>query len=174
MSRVYNFKEHVAVTEEMDYLERLPASFMLLPPHTDHPDVWTNVARMRTLNGAQSAKGKQMHLCPLQFDICDRIIVQFSQEGERVLDPFVGLGTVALAAVKLGREGIGIELSTEYYHDAVSYLRAAEQKLAVPTLFDLVGSEGSGVDLDEDIDLTDAAGTIGKSGTERDERESGN
>src|SRR2546429_187362 len=65
---VYDFDEHVKVAEELDHMQRLPASFMLLPPHSWHPDVWTNVTRMRTLNGSQWSRGKQMHLCPMQFD----------------------------------------------------------------------------------------------------------
>lgn len=61
--QVYDFKEHVAIAEELDHLQRLPATFMLFPPHSWHPDVWTDITRMRTLNGAQHAKGKEMHLC---------------------------------------------------------------------------------------------------------------
>jgi DNA modification methylase len=141
LDEVYDFAGHVAIAEEMDRAQRLPATFMLFPPHSWHPDVWTDVARMRTLNGAQSAAGRENHLCPLQFDIVDRLIIQFSMKGDVVFDPFAGLGTVPLRALQLGRIGWGCELSHKYFPDAVVYLRAAEAELAVPSLFDLIDAE---------------------------------
>jgi len=92
---------------------------------------------MRTLNGAQAAKGREMHLCPLQFDICDRTITQYSNEGDLVFDPFSGLGTVPLRAVQLKRFGLGIELNAAYHADAVWYLQQAEREASIPALFDL-------------------------------------
>lgn len=134
----YDIETHVRVVEELDHAQRLPASFMLLPPHSWHPDVWTDVTRMRTLNGAQWSRGKQAHLCPLQLDIVDRVIEQMSMPGELVYDPFSGLGTVPLRAVKLGRRGLGVELSPSYHQDALAHLRAAERGVGGPTLFDLL------------------------------------
>jgi hypothetical protein len=110
---------------------------MLMPPASWHPDVWTDIARMRTLNSAQSAAGREMHLCPLQFDIVDRVIQQCSMEGETVFDPFMGIGTVPVRAVKHGRRGMGSELNATYFDDAVWYLRAEEKAHATPSLFDL-------------------------------------
>lgn len=120
---------------------RLPVTFMLLQPQSWHPDVWTDITRMLSLNSAQSAKGKEMHLCPMQFDLADRAIAQFSMKGETVYDPFGGLGTVPLRALKLGRKGIGCELSALYFKDACFYLEAAERQLATPSLFDLREAE---------------------------------
>ncbi len=137
LSQVYDFEGHVAVAEEMDRQERLPATFMLLPPHSWHPDVWSDVARMRTLNGAQAAAGREMHLCPLQFDIVDRLIEQFSMPGEMVFDPFAGIGTVPYCAIKLRRRGVGVELNPGYFADAVRYCEEAEREASTPTLFDL-------------------------------------
>jgi len=138
LSRVYDAKEHTRVAEDLDQLERLPPTFMLLPPHSNHPDVWSDIIRMRTLNGAQHAAGRELHLCPLQFDIVDRAIVQYTMPGETVFDPFAGIGTVPYCAVKLGRKGLGVELNAGYWRDAKSYLEAAEREAAVPTLFDLI------------------------------------
>lgn len=138
---VYDFAEHLAATEDLDHLQRLPATFMLLPPHSWHPDVWTDITRMRTLNGAQHAAGREMHLCPLQFDIVDRAIVQYSMKDELVFDPFGGLGTVALRALKLGRRGLTCELSPRYHADAVAHLQAAEREAAVPSLFDFLQAQ---------------------------------
>lgn len=138
---IYNFQEHVRIAEELDHAQRLPATFMLLPPHSSHPDVWTDVARMRTLNMTQAAQGHEMHLCPLQFDIVDRLITQFSNRGETIFDPFSGLGTVPYCALKLGRKGLGVELNTSYFRDSAEYVKAAAAEAAVPTLFDLFQAE---------------------------------
>ena len=78
-----------------------------------------------------------MHLCPMQFDFADRVIAQFSMKGEVVFDPFAGLGTVALSAVKLGRYGHGIELSPMYLQEIIRYLTGAEHEARMPTLFDM-------------------------------------
>lgn len=135
---VYSYREHLALCEALDEAERLPATFMLFPPHSPHDDVWSDVARMRTLNGEQAAQGREMHLCPLQFDIVDRAIRQFSMPGEVVLDPFAGIGTVPLRALALGRQGLGFELSDRYWRDACAFLRAEEARAATPTLFSLL------------------------------------
>jgi DNA modification methylase len=137
LTQVYDYEHHVAIGETLEGAKRLPPGFMLLQPQSWHDDVWTDVTRMRTLNGAQYAKGKEMHLCPLQFDIVDRLIERYTNKGETVFDPFGGLGTVAYCALKLARRGVTIELSAAYHADAVYYLRAAEEALRVPTLFDL-------------------------------------
>lgn len=55
------------------------------------------------------------------------------------VDPFGGLGTVALEAMKAGRRGYTIELNNSYFRDAVGCLKAEEEKLETPTLFDLIG-----------------------------------
>jgi hypothetical protein len=97
LKHVYDFERDVAIAQGVDENGWLPSTFMLLPPASWHPDVWTDVARMRTMNMLQAAAGREMHLCPLQFDIVDRLIRQFSMEGETVFDPFAGVGTVPCA-----------------------------------------------------------------------------
>jgi DNA modification methylase len=138
LTQIYDFDEHVKLGEALDEAGRLPVDFMLLPPQSWHPDVWTDVTRMRSLNSAQSSAGREKHLCPLPIDIADRAIMQFSQKGETVYDPFGGLGTVALRAIKLGRKGIACELSPSYFKDACFYCEAAERQMATPSLFDLL------------------------------------
>ncbi|HWY14412.1 MAG TPA: DNA methyltransferase [Rhizomicrobium sp.] len=137
----YDYAGHVATVEELDYARSLPSSFMLLPTHSDHPDVWSDVARMRTLNMLQAQKGREMHLCPLQLDIVDRAIELYSMPGETVFDPFAGIGTVPCCALKLGRRGFGIELSPRYYRDALHYCEAASQADASPTFFDMLAGD---------------------------------
>jgi hypothetical protein len=137
LTELYDFEAHVALGEALEAKGRLPVTFMLLQPPSWHPDVWTDVARMRTLNLNQYQKGQAYHLCPLQFDIVDRLIVQFSNEGDTVYDPFGGLMTVPYCALKLGRQAIGVELNPTYFTDGVAYVEAAARHASMPTLFDL-------------------------------------
>jgi DNA modification methylase len=78
-----------------------------------------------------------MHVCPLQFDIVDRLITRYSNPGELVYDPFGGLFTVPVRALRHGRRGRGVELNPDYFADGVRYLQAEERRAAMPTLFDL-------------------------------------
>jgi DNA methylase len=141
LAQPYDFEGHVALGEALEAKGRLPVTFMLLPPPSWHPDVWTDVTRMRTLNLRQFQRGEEYHLCPLQFDIVDRLIVQFSMEGETVYDPFMGIGTVPYCAVKLRRRGLGVELSPTYWRDAVHYVTEAAREADAPTLFDLIEAD---------------------------------
>jgi DNA modification methylase len=162
LEHVYDYKHHIELSESLERCQscghihteksclicgcqdnggRLPVTFMLLQPQSWHPDVWTDVTRMRTLNGAQSAKGKEMHLCPLQFDIVDRVIEQFSMPGETVYDPFGGIMTVPYCAVKLNRFGRASELKHSYFLDGAQYCSAAEKEASVPTLFDVIETQ---------------------------------
>jgi hypothetical protein len=143
LAGVYDYAEHVRVAEYMDRKARLPSGFMLLQPPSTHPDVWTDVARMRTLNMLQERKGQQQHLCPLQFDIVDRLITRYSNEGDTVLDPFGGLMTVPFCAVKAGRRAVGFELNPRYFLDGSAYVKAAADEASAPTLFDLPGDPES-------------------------------
>lgn len=143
LNAVYDFELDVALADALDANNQLPPTFMLMQPQSLHDDVWTDITRMRTLNGLQHAKGKELHLCPLQFDIVDRAITQYTNEGDLVLDPFGGLMTVPYSAMKLKRRGYGIELSPAYWRDGVAHCQAAEREVDVPTLFDLMGAEAA-------------------------------
>ena len=136
-SHVYDHEHHVGLCETLEAAMRLPVTFMLMPPQSWHPDVWTDITRMLTLNGAQHAAGREMHLCPMQFDVIDRVVRQFTMPGETVFDPFLGIGSVLYRSLLLKRRAVGCELAHGYFLDAVMYCRAAEQKVNTPTLFDL-------------------------------------
>jgi hypothetical protein len=136
MAHVYDYDHHVKVGELLDLKDKLPADFMCLAPGSNSEMVWHDVTRMRTLNGEQAQRNLNLHICPLQFDIVDRIITRFSNKGELIFDPFAGLFTVPYRAILLGRRGIGTELNPQSYFDGLSYLRAAETEFTMPSLFD--------------------------------------
>lgn len=141
LTEVYDYESHVKVGEHLQKKHALPSTFMALAPGSHHEDVWHDVNRMLTLNGEQARRNVQMHVCPLQFDIVDRLIKRFSNPGDLVHDPFGGLGTVPLRAVKAGRRGSSSELNTGYFLDSVKYLEAEGRKQAMPSLFDLGDDE---------------------------------
>lgn len=136
---VYSYEEHVALAKKLDEDGKLPATFMVVAPGSwNQMEVWDDINRMRTLNTTQSRRRAQMHVCPLQLDIVERIINRYSNPGEVVLDPFGGLMTVPMTAVKMNRMGYGIELNPDYFRDGVGYLQAAENEIDEPTLFDFM------------------------------------
>ncbi len=144
---IYSYRSHVAIGEALasrdpnDGRGSLPRTYMAIAPGSHDPMVWDDIVRMRTLNGEQVRKGAEKHVCPLQFDIVDRLIERYSMKGENVFDPFAGLGTVPMRALALGRRGGGSELNPYYHAASVSYLREQEAQNAVPTLFDLLDLE---------------------------------
>lgn len=135
MAHVYDYEFHVRIGQELEARGALPSTFMSLAPGSHDPEVWHDVNRMITLNGQQTQRGLQNHVCPLQFDIVDRLITRYSNPGEVVHDPFGGLMTVPYRALKLGRKGRASELNSAYFFDGVQYLLAAEKEVAMPDLF---------------------------------------
>jgi DNA modification methylase len=137
LRHVYDYEKHVNIGEQLQDRNALPSTFMSLAPGSHHPDVWHDINRMRTLNGEQTNRAVEKHVCPLQFDIVDRLIERYSMKDEVVYDPFHGLGTVGVRSIKLGRRAAGSELSAAYFKDQVHYLQMAEREYSMPTLFDL-------------------------------------
>lgn len=133
---VYSYEEHLKLARKMDEDGHLPATFMVLAPGSWSDEVWDDINRMRTLNTDQALHGRQMHVCPLQLDIVERLITRYSNPGETVFDPFGGIMTVPYMAVKMGRDGMANELNADYFRDGLGYLRAADSERDIPTLFD--------------------------------------
>jgi len=67
----------------------------------------------------------EKHVHPLQLDVIDRALVLWSNPGETVLTPFMGVGSEVYAAVRAGRRGLGVELKRSYYLQAVKNMRLA-------------------------------------------------
>ena len=141
---VYSYEDHVELARKLDAEGRLPATFMVVAPGSWSDEVWDDINRMRTLNTTQSQRRAQMHVCPLQLDIVERLINRYSNPGDVVFDPFAGLFTVPKLAVDMGRRGVGVELNLDYFRDGVGYMRAAEAQVCAPTLFDLLEDSDAG------------------------------
>jgi DNA modification methylase len=68
----------------------------------------------------------EKHVHPLQLDVIDRCMVLWSNAGERVFTPFMGIGSEVYGAVRNGRFGIGVELKPSYYRQAIKNLEAVD------------------------------------------------
>ena len=84
----------------------------------------------------------EKHIHPLQLDVIERAVVLWSNPGEAVFTPFMGVGSEVFAAVRLGRKGIGVELKASYYRQAVKNLDAVDvpESEQVDFLEDAVGA----------------------------------
>lgn len=85
--------------------------------------VWMDISQSRTLQyrGARDEKDEQ-HISPLQLDVIERCIHLWSNPGDIVFTPFMGIGSEVYGAVELGRKGMGIELKASYFRQAVKNL----------------------------------------------------
>jgi hypothetical protein len=90
--------------------------------------VWMDIRQTNTLNvrAARDANDEK-HLCPLQLDVIERACVLWSNPGEVVLTPFMGVGSECYGALLNGRKAIGVELKPSYYRQAVKNLQHIER-----------------------------------------------
>jgi DNA modification methylase len=70
----------------------------------------------------------EKHVHPLQLDVIDRIVELYSNPGETVFTPFMGVGSEVFSPVSLGRKGIGIELKDSYFKQAILNMKEAEKR----------------------------------------------
>ncbi len=87
---------------------------------------WDDIRLDRVLPYKESrAENDERHQHPLQLDVIDRACVLWSNPGDKVLTPFMGVGSEVYGAIVLGRKGVGIELKESYYNQAVVNLENA-------------------------------------------------
>lgn len=89
LQTVYDYEFHVRIGKELDRMGALPSSFMSLAPGSQHPSVWHDVNRMITLNGNQTSRGLQNHVCLARDSLVltnrGHIPIQHVQVGDTVL-----------------------------------------------------------------------------------------
>jgi len=104
---------------------------------------WDDIRIDRVLPYRESKdEDDEKHVHPLQLDVIDRCIVLWSNPGENVLTPFMGVGSEVYSAVRNGRRGIGIELKPSYYKQAamnIKYLKETDGQNDGIDLFSLTG-----------------------------------
>ena len=88
--------------------------------------IWMDINPSRTLQKTSARADKdERHICPLQLDVIERCMMLWSNPGDVVLSPFMGIASEGHVALEMGRKFIGIELKDSYYAQAVLNLRAA-------------------------------------------------
>lgn len=99
--------------------------------------VWMDIKRTDVLTANEGTEmGDEKHICPLQLGVIERCVHLWSNPGEIVFTPFLGIGSEIYEAVKADRRGIGCELKDSYFDVAVKNIRKAELTAQQPTLFD--------------------------------------
>lgn len=98
--------------------------------------VWMDIDYSNTLNREGSRENNdEKHICPLQLDTIERAICLWSNKGDTVLTPFLGVGSEVYEAVKLERFGVGFELKESYFQCAINNIKEAEADKLQATLF---------------------------------------
>jgi len=140
-ANVYDYDAHVELATTLAARNALPGTFAALVPGSWHPDVWTDILRIDTLNSEQKKRDVENHICPFPLDVPRRLINMYSNPGDVVYDPFGGIGSTALCAVQAGRRAYSSELNPASVADSLVYLRRHDARASVPTLFDLLDEE---------------------------------
>jgi hypothetical protein len=100
--------------------------------------VWWDINQQDVLNAKIAREDKdEKHICPLQLGVIRRAVQLWSNPGDVVLSPFMGIGSEGYVSVQLGRRFVGVELKDSYYRQAVGNLRDAETHGSEQDLFSL-------------------------------------
>lgn len=118
--------------ENMDPIEHTPEDFPLEQWQEWASPVWMTVNQSNVLNVKLARdKADARHLCPLQLDVIDRALVMWSNKGDVVLSPFMGIGSEGVQSLKLGRKFFGVELKESYWKHACEYLDVEDRQLVL-------------------------------------------
>ncbi len=103
---------------------KLEAQFSLIS------GIWSDIRESDVLNNFQEGRQDEdeKHVCPLQLEVIRRCVKLYTNPGELVLDPFMGIGSCAYVAIEQGRRAVGFELKESYHKVA---LRNAERAKAL-------------------------------------------
>lgn len=99
--------------------------------------VWMDINYGNTLQGYRNGRedNDEKHICPLQLDTIERLIHLYSNKGDTVFTPFMGIGSEVFQAVKMERKGIGFELKESYFDLAKANIKSAVSLKSQLTLF---------------------------------------
>lgn len=93
----------------------------------EHSPVWWDINQSDTLNARMAREDKdERHICPLQLPVIERLVELYTNPGDTVFTPFLGIGSEVYQSILMGRKGIGIELKPQYFNCAVENIKNAE------------------------------------------------
>ena len=98
--------------------------------------VWWDINQSETLNRVFADEESEKHIAALQLPVIERIVNLYSNEGDIVFTPFMGIGSEVYQSVKMGRKAIGIELKNAYFEQAVKNIHTLEQEQQQISIFD--------------------------------------
>jgi DNA modification methylase len=105
-------------------------------PKDWYSDVWFDIKRTDVLNNREGTDmGDEKHIAPLQLEVINRCVQMWSNPGEVVFTPFLGIGSEIYKSVQNNRKGIGIELKDSYFDTACKNIRNALSQKTQLTLF---------------------------------------
>ena len=108
---------------------------------------WDDVRLDRVLKYKEARDSEdERHIHPLQLDVVERAVILWSNPGETVLTPFMGVGSEVFGAVINGRRGVGVELKSAYYRQARKNLREAETYRHEQEPADMFAGVGEGLE----------------------------
>ena len=93
--------------------------------------VWDDIRGDNVLEYKKGSEEEdEKHVTPTQLDVIDRLIDLYSNEGETVFTPFMGIGTEVYGAVSMGRKAIGVELKDSYFNQAIMNLKNVKNRFS--------------------------------------------
>jgi DNA modification methylase len=115
--------------ENAEPVSQKPANFPVEQWQQWASPVWMDINQTNTLNVRMAKEnGDEKHLCPLQLDLIERAVIMWSNPGDVVLSPFMGIGSEGFVATKLERKFIGVELKASYFKTACENLASIERQ----------------------------------------------
>jgi DNA modification methylase len=114
--------------ENAEPIRHTPEDFPLSQWQEWASPVWMTVNQTRVLNVAAAREAQdERHLCPLQLDVIERALIMWSNAGDIVLSPFMGIGSEGDCSLRLGRKFVGAELKESYFRQACKNLDTADR-----------------------------------------------
>jgi DNA modification methylase len=112
--------------------------------------VWMDIRTGRLMPYEDSKENQEeKHVCPLQLDVIERLLTLYSNSEDRVLTPFMGVGSEVYMSVRMGRKALGTELKSSYYRQAVKNVQMALlPETDQPTLMDHIEEEPEADEID--------------------------
>jgi len=119
------FQHYRGVDGPTDWRDARDASIQVWQRYAS--PVWMDINQTDVLNKIEARAGKdEKHICPLQLGVISRAIHLWTNEGDTVFTPFLGIGSELYESLKLNRKGIGVELKPEYFRKALKNLLSIE------------------------------------------------
>lgn len=102
---------------------------------------WLDINQSNTLQKTSARDEKdEKHICPLQLDVIERAVDLWTNKGDVVFTPFLGIGSEVYQSLKMGRKAIGIELKESYFTQALKNCQNASSNEQL-TIFDFIDEE---------------------------------